>query len=125
MPIKFLKDYRVKAPGGAAYHEGQEVKDLPPSSELHFVSRGAAGYIDQEGKLTDVDGREIKVEKVELEIVTVSANRDGGVGRAGEVELEDGTPQRGSPGPGPILTASLVGDGEQKLTVKKTVTKPS
>jgi hypothetical protein len=45
-------------------------------------------------------------------VVDVHNNRDGEVGRAGEVELSDGTPQRASSGPGEVMTGTVVTEGE-------------
>lgn len=115
MPIKFLRDYTVQAPGGKSYKEGQTVKDLSDASELHFVTRGAAAYVEAKGKLTDHEGRAVEtgVASATSVVVNVSDNRDGQVGRAGETNLEDGTPQRASSGPGVVTTTTSVTAGEE------------
>lgn len=107
MSIKFITDHIVDGPPREAFKEGQVVKGRSPDSEMHFVRRGVAGFLDEKkGTLTDHEGREI-VSAGTATVLNVSANRDGEVGRAGEAALADGTPQRGSPGPAVVTTTSV------------------
>lgn len=60
MAIKFLRDHIVDGPPREAFQRGQVVKDRNDASELHFVRRGAAAYLDEKsGKLTDHDGNPV------------------------------------------------------------------
>jgi hypothetical protein len=120
MPIKFLKDHVVQGVPVESFSTGQVVKDRSPESEMHFVRRGIAAFVDGEGNLTDHDGKAVSAEGENTTVVVnVSDNRDGEVGRAGEVLLDDGTPQRGSSGPGEVVTSSSVTEGESHKAAAK------
>jgi hypothetical protein len=111
MAIKFLTDHTVDGPPKEEFKSGQVVKDRSEASEMHFVRRGVAAFVGARGELTDHEGRGVG-EPVTAIVVDVHNNRDGEVGRAGEVALEDGTPQRGSSGPGEVAMTSAVTEGE-------------
>lgn len=105
MAIKFLKDHEVQDFPPKQYAEGEVIKDLGEASEMHFVRRGLAGFLDEKsGDLFDHEHRKIEEKPALASVLTVSDNRDAGVGRAGETELQDGTPQRASTGPAEVIT---------------------
>lgn len=57
MAIKFLTAHEV---ANLSFAAGEVVKDRDEASELHFVRRGLAAYLDQKtGKLTDHDGNAV------------------------------------------------------------------
>jgi hypothetical protein len=60
MAIKFLRAHIVNGPPKLTFEGGQVVKDRDDASELHFVRRGHAAYLDEKtGKLTDQDGNDV------------------------------------------------------------------
>jgi hypothetical protein len=60
MAIKFLRDHRVDGPPVEEFKGGQVVKNRNDASELHFVRRGHAAYLDEKsGKLTDHEGNSV------------------------------------------------------------------
>jgi len=59
MAIKFLVHHTVDSLPPVSFKAGQVVKNRSESSEMHFVRRGLAGYIGEDGKLTDIDGKVI------------------------------------------------------------------
>jgi hypothetical protein len=105
--IQFLQDYATSAVPPETFEAGQKVDGRSSESEMHFVKRGVAAYVTKDG-LVDADHRPIVAAEVTVQVVTASAHRDGETGRAGEVELVDGTPQRGSPGPAEVVTSVAV-----------------
>lgn len=114
MAIKFLSDYRTRSIPPEVFTKGQIITGRAPESELHFVTRGVAAFRADDGALTDHEGRPVaEGDETAIETITVSNNRDGEVGRAGEVALDDGTPQRASSGPGVVVTTSVL-TGESK-----------
>lgn len=113
MAIKFLRDREVEGFPVERFTKGQIVKDRDAASEMHFVRRGDAAFVGADGKLTDHVGKPVSDEDLAVTVtLDVSNNRDGQVGRAGETNLEDGAPQRGSSGPAEVVTTSLVASGD-------------
>lgn len=126
MAIKFLKDHEVQSVPLEKFTAGQVVEDRDAASELHFVRRGIAAYVDGEGKLFDHEGREVAAAAPTAVTLNVSDNRDGEVGRAGETRLADGAPQRASSGPAEVVTSSAVTAGESaRAPAKKASAKDS
>ncbi|NJC33868.1 hypothetical protein GGR88_001342 [Sphingomonas jejuensis] len=58
--IKFLVDYTTKASEPEAFTAGSVIDGRPPASELHFVSRRVAAFLDAGGRLTDAFGKELE-----------------------------------------------------------------
>ena len=107
--IEFLQDYETKAIPPEVFKKGDR-PERAPESEMYFVQLGVAGYV-VDGKLVDADYRPIvAAEAVIADAATV-------MGRAGELALGDGTPQRASSGPQVVLTAnSLTDEQREKMT---------
>ena len=116
--IKFLQRHVTESVPPETFDAGQVVKDRPEASELHFVRRGVAAFFDPRTKeLTDHEGKPVEP-TVALPIVVTAADRRAGLpGRSGEVMLDDGTNQRGTSGPGQVLTTSAVTGGEPATAV--------
>lgn len=55
MKILFLEDYSVGTPP-EVFTKGDIVDDRSPASELHFVRRGKAAYLGDDGVLTNQEG---------------------------------------------------------------------
>lgn len=55
--IKFLRDYITRGSSPESFESGQDVEGRSASSELHFVQRGIAAFVDGDGNLTDHEGR--------------------------------------------------------------------
>lgn len=107
--IEFLQDYVTKAAPPEVFAKGQQVT-RSPESELYFVGRGLAGYVI-DGQLVDQDYQPIVVAQPEAsDAATV-------MGRAGELALGDGTPQRASSGPQVAVTSdSLTAEQRDALS---------
>ena len=107
--IEFLQDYVTKAAPPEVFAKGQQVT-RSPESELYFVGRGLAGYVI-DGQLVDQDYQPIVVAQPEAsDAATV-------MGRAGELALGDGTPQRASSGPRVAVTSdSLTAEQRDALS---------
>lgn len=58
--IKFLVDYKTKSAEPEAFTAGSVIDGRPPASELHFVSRRVAAFMDAGGRLTDAFGKEVE-----------------------------------------------------------------
>ncbi|MFN3675801.1 MAG: hypothetical protein ACK4TC_07450 [Sphingomonas pseudosanguinis] len=101
--IEFLQDYKTKAIPPEVFELGQQVK-RSDDSELYFVRLGVAGYVTENG-LVGEDYRPIVPPSTVAEVVTPGDRRFAMGGRAGELALGLGAPQRATSGPGNVLLA--------------------
>lgn len=61
MTIKFLRAHKVDGPPTETFDAGEIVKDRGEASELHFVRRGHAAFLDEKsGLLTDHEGNAVE-----------------------------------------------------------------
>ncbi|MEH3046501.1 hypothetical protein [Sphingomonas adhaesiva] len=111
--IEFLQDYETKAIPPEVFRKGER-PERTPESEMYFVQLGVAGYV-VDGKLVDADYHPIVVVEAE------AANTTTVTGRAGELALGDGTPQRASSGPQVVLTTGGLTD-EQREGLERVLT---
>lgn len=116
MVIKFLVDHETGSFQAEKFAKDQLVKDRDAASELHFVRRGLAAYVDDKGNLTDAEGKQIDAEATrKVVVVNTSNNRSEPdlLAASGEGKMEDGTPQRASSGPGEVITTAQIAQGEE------------
>lgn len=70
--IKFLKDRDTDE---RSFKAGETVDDLSPESEFGHVRRGFAGFVGEDGSLTDHDGKPIVEAAAEPKVKPAGARR--------------------------------------------------
>lgn len=104
--IEFLQNYKTKAIPPEVFKKGDR-PDRSPESEMYFVQLGVAGYV-VDGNLVDADYRPIVVAAAEPSDAVTA------MGRAGELALGDGTPQRASSGPQFVVRSASLTDAQRE-----------